>query len=558
MSELKLPPHVLTGIDSPVRESRLTGVDELTRIATGADLAMASAARLALTRLSQDDSRSVATAAAAALERTAVRLHPEHVDFGPVPPGAPPMVAEVLVVGPPLAVASATVTVSGPGLRARLDGRHLLIEWQPHSHWLDGLVTVRGPAGWADVSVSGQVKSGAPMPRPAVEPAPPAALVPLPPTPPPRRRRGRTVILAGVTTLVLLGGAGVAWALTNDKPRDDRTATAVIDPPSATEPAASQAAPTPAPVSRVPLAQRVASTGKPSVTGTIKVGKEPEGVAVSPDSKTIYVANQGSHVLSVVNAASKRVKSVSLHNTPRFVTTSRDGDLVFVSMYEDDKSGSGVAVVDAGTLKVIRYLPTGVQPYALSVGPDGRVWVPIHSEGRVEIYTAGDQRPDGRITVPPNPHAVGFSAAQQRAFTPNHESNVVSVIDMKNGKVLKSIPVSQAPHSLAVSPDGKTVLVAGFEANTADLIDAKTLRRTGPFKVGKEPQSVAFAADGAHGYIVNEGDNTVSVLDGRTGAVTATVKVGGSPRTVAVSPDGRMAYVSNGDDNTVSVLRVGD
>jgi YVTN family beta-propeller protein len=558
MSELKLPPHVLTGIDSPVRESRLTGVDELTRIATGADLAMASAARMALTRLAQDDSRSVATAAAAALERTAVRLHPDQIDFGPVPPGAPLMVADVLVVGPPLAIAGATVTVSGPGLHATLAGRHLRVEWQPHSHWLDGLVTVRGQAGWADVSVSGQVKSGAPMPRPAVEAPLRPAPVPLPPAPP-RSRRGRTVVIAGVTTLVLLAGAGVAWVLTNQDRQPDRTATALINPPaSATEPAASQAAPAPAPVSRVPLAQRVASMGKPSVVGTIKVGTEPEGVAVSPDSKTLYVANQGSRVLSVVTTASKRVKSVPLRNTPRFVTTSRDGDLVFISMYENDKSGSGVAVVDAATLKVIRYLPTGVQPYALSVGPDGRVWVPIHSQGRVEIYTAGDQRPQGRITVPPNPHAVGFSASQQRAFTPNHESNVVTVIDMKTDKVLKSIPVSQAPHSLAVSPDGKRVLVAGFEANTADLIDAQTLRRTGPFKVGNQPQSVAFATDGAHGYIVNEGDNTVSVLDGKTGAVTATIKVGGSPRTVAVSPDGRMAYISNGTDNTISVLRVGN
>jgi YVTN family beta-propeller protein len=567
MSERGLPPNVLTEIGSPIRETRLTGVDELARLASGADLALAAAARLALKRLTDDDSRSVATAATAALERTTVRLNPERVEFGQIPLGTQQVVTDVLVEGPPLAVATATVTVAGPGLHAMLNGRQLRIAWLPESHWLDGLVTVRGPAGWADVRVTGQLTAAGPMWQAATE-VPlhdlddfdglRAAHETVPIAPPKRRRVGTTVLLAGLTALVLLGGVGVAVALTTGGDRRPTAAgPAPSDPPST---AAVSAAPAPAPtvVARAPLAHKVVSVAKPAVVGAIRVGSEPEGVAVSPDGRTAYVANQSSHVLSVVDTATRRVTSVSLRNTPRFVTTSRDGRNVFVSMYENDKSGSGVAVVDAASRKVVRYLATGVQPYALAVGPDDRIWVPIHSQGRVEIYTAFDQRPAGQIKVPANPHAVAFSASLMRAFTPNHESNAVAIIDMRTDKMWKSIPVSRAPHSIAVSPDGRTVLVAGYDAGTADLIDAATLRRTGPLRVGTKPQCVAFAADGKHAYVVNEGDNTVSVLDGHTGAVTATVGVGRSPRTIAVSPDGLVAYVSNGDDNTVSVLRVGE
>jgi YVTN family beta-propeller protein len=279
---------------------------------------------------------------------------------------------------------------------------------------------------------------------------------------------------------------------------------------------------------------------------------------VSPDGRTVYVANQGARLLSVVDAATRKVTTVTLRHTPRFVTISRDGSLLFVSMYEKDMSGSGVAVLDTTTRKVLRYLATGVQPFTLAVGPDDRLWVPIHGMGRVEIYTTADQRPEGQVVVPPNPHAVSFSARFMRAFTANHESNAVSIIDMRTEKVLKSVPVSRSPHSVAVSPDGRFALVAGYEANTADLIDAKTMRRSGPFPVGKKPQSVAYARDSAHAYVVNEGSNTVSVLNGRTGATTAVVRVGASPRNIAVSPDGRLAYVSNGDDDTISVLKVGE
>ena len=573
MSERILPPHVLTEIGSPIRETRLTGVEKLARLTSGTDLAIAAAARLALKRMTDDDSRSVAAAAAAVLERTAVRVRPERVDFGLVPPGTPGLVADVSVEGPPLAVTAATVTASGPGLGATLTGRRLRIAWQPRSDWLDGTVTVHGPAGWSDVRVTGEVERTAPMSRAAVEEwigAPDgagdgrAARVTVIAPPPARRRVGTTVFVSGLAALVLLGGMGIAVALTTGEGRGRPPAAAPAAPlttapvPRTTAPGSPSATSAPAgAVSRLPLARRVVSIGKPSVAGTIRVGAEPEGVAVSPDGRTLYVANQGSRVLSVVDAASRRVSSVRLRNTPRFVATSGDGRLVYVSMYEDDKSGSGVAVVDAARHKVVRYVTTGTQPYTLAVGPDGRLWVPIHSRRRVEIYTAGGRRPAGRVVVPPNPHAVAFSADRRRAFTADHEASVVSIIDMRTDRVLKSIPVSRAPHSVAVSPNGRTVLVAGYEADAANLIDAVTLRRSGPFRVGRKPQSVAFAADGMHAYVVNEGDDTVSVLDGHTGRVTATVRVGRSPRTVAVSPDGRLAYVSNGGANTVSVLRIG-
>jgi YVTN family beta-propeller protein len=566
MSERILPLHLVSALDDPNRDTRLIGVGELAQLATSADLAVAAAARRALEQLTDDDSRSVAAAATTALGRTSLRLEPDRLDFGEIHPGTPHVIAEVAVAGPPLALANLTVTASGPGLRAAVRGHRMRILWQPASDWLDGSVTVRGPAGWAEIRVTGRVAATGPASPAAFEAQLEAeagvgdltaSRVTVLSVPPARRRAGASVIIGALTALVLLGGAGVAVAMSANRDRD-RAPVAAPAPsaaPATAAPAPSAAAPTPSTLAKVPLAAAATSVGKPAVVGTIRVGDEPEGVAVSPDGRTVYVANQNSRILSVVDAATRRVTPVRLRNTPRFVTTSRDGSLVFVSMYEKDMSGSGLAVVDAARRKVVRYLSTGVQPFTLAVGPDDRVWVPIHSRGRLEIFSAGGHHMDARVTVPANPHAVAFSAGLRRAYTANHESNAVAVIDMRTDRLVKSVPVSKSPHSVAVSPDGRTVLVAGYEADTADLIDAATLRRTGPFRVGDMPQSVAFAADGRHGYVVNEGDDTVSVVDARTGKITSTVRVGGSPRTIAISPDGRRAYVTNGHDDTVSVLR---
>ncbi|MCM4082597.1 beta-propeller fold lactonase family protein [Paractinoplanes hotanensis] len=608
-----------------------TTVGELRELAAGTDLDAAVAARAALVRLAGSRAIEVAAEAAEALAATSIALEPARLDFGPVTPGTPRLSASVAVLGSPAALSS-RLKVTGPGLRARLAGDQLQIEWAPGERPLTGMISLDGPAGAADLPVTGHLSvasagapgghlglssaggadllfghsglrgadlpgghlgsgsggiadlpgggadlpgGGADLPGGGAdlpsggrlrfgsgERADPAAagrlgvrggrswrsITARGPRP---ARRAKGLIVAGAAAVALFGGTGIAAAVTFTG-TSSSPSIVPSSPPSAPSSPPSSVAPS-APTS--PPAGP-ASLDRPAVEGTIRVGDEPEGVAVSPDSRTVYVANQNSRILSVVDLASRKVRSVTLRNTPRFVTVAPDGRRVFVSMYENDLSGSGVAVVDAPSLKVVGNLKTGVQPYALSVAPDGRLWVPIHGGRNVEIYSAAALRLTARVFVPENPHAVAFDTGGQRAFTPDHESSTVSVIDVRTDKRLRSIPVSRAPHSLAVSPDGRTVVVACFGANAVELIDTTTLQRRGPFRVGQKPQAAAFATDSGHAYAVNEAGNSVSVIDPRTGRITATVPVGRSPRTMAVAPDGRFAYVSNGDDDTISILRV--
>ncbi|MGK5681376.1 YncE family protein [Actinoplanes sp. URMC 104] len=569
-----LPPGLAGRLGDPDRDVRLAAVADLRELAGGADRDAAVAARAALVRLATDDSRQVGEAAGAALAATSIALDPPRVDFGAVPPGTPRLAAAVRIHGSPMALASG-LRVTGTGLRARIAGDQLQVQWLPGAGPLTGMVSLDGPAGAADLPVTGHV-AAVPLAGAAAEARRSAVAglgslqSSLPPPDPVRaagpagRRRGVGLVVAAATAVVVLAGTGIAAAVTSRDEARPAPAPAARDgakragaAPAASRDGAERAGSAGDAGARTSVAPRLTSLDEPTVAGTIRVGDEPEGVAVSPDSRTLYVANQSERVLSVVDLASRAVRSVPLRNTPRFVAVSRDGARVFVSMYEDDLSGSGVAVLDARRLIALQYLRTGVQPYALSVAPDGRLWVPIHGGRNVEIYAADGRTLAGRVFVPQNPHAVAFDADGQRAFTPDHESSTVSAIDMRTDRRIRSIPVSAAPHSLAVSPDGRTVVVACFRANAVDVVDAVTLRRRGPFPVGTKPQAAAFATDGGHAYAVNEGSNSVSVLDPRTGRVTATVPVGRSPRTMAVAPDGRFAYVSNGDDDTVTIVRVG-
>ncbi len=551
-------------LGDPRASIRLTAVRQLGLVAAGADLDKAADARHSLGRAAEDPDEAVALAALDELDRTALRLPGGIVDFGTVSPTTPRLAEDVHIDGPPLARAS-SVTVSGRGLRAWITGSLLHIAWTPAGERLDGTVVLSGPAGDAKLQVVGDVRAG--VPAGAGSPARRRALDDLgtlrdttvhfgaPPGPParpmytggsgngrPAGRRRLLLIFAGVLVLLVLVGAGVRALIERG---DQPVASGTTDTRIGTVP------------SRPRPAQVPPSVDTPTVAATWKTAGEPQGVAVSPDSRTVFVANVQGKVLSVIDAATGTAKAVALTTEPHFVSVSNDGKRVYASLYDDLNQNSGVAVVDTATGRIERIIHTGPQPFDIGVAPDGRIWVPIHSGKRVDVYTADGTHLDATIKVAQSPHSVGFSPDGTFAYTPNHEAKQITEIVARTGTVAKTVPAGgDAPHNLAVSPDGGFILVAEYKGDRAELFDTNDLSRVWLTEVGEGPQCAAFSADGRHGYIVNNLSNTVSVLNTGTGKVTATVKVGNSPRFVATSPDGKFAYVTNGDDSTVTVLKV--
>ena len=57
-----------------------------------------------------------------------------------------------------------------------------------------------------------------------------------------------------------------------------------------------------------------------------------------------------------------------------------------------------------------------------------------------------------------------FSWDSSRAYTANHESNLVSVLDTASQRVLTTVPVGTSPHSLALNPGRRVLAVADYDA----------------------------------------------------------------------------------------------
>ncbi|MGH6846264.1 MAG: YncE family protein [Methylocella sp.] len=102
----------------------------------------------------------------------------------------------------------------------------------------------------------------------------------------------------------------------------------------------------------------VIDTATNTVVGTpIPVGKEPLGVAVTPDGKHAYVANRGSGNVSVIDTATNMVvATVVVGNVPFNVAVTPDGKHAYVA----NIGSSNVSVIDTAT--------NTVEPTVIMVG----------------------------------------------------------------------------------------------------------------------------------------------------------------------------------------------
>jgi PQQ-dependent catabolism-associated beta-propeller protein len=257
------------------------------------------------------------------------------------------------------------------------------------------------------------------------------------------------------------------------------------------------------------------------------------GTASATGQELVYVTNEDSRQLSVVDATTDRVvATIEVGTRPRGVHPSADGRTIFVALsgspkcpptmpdeecekLQADKSKDGIAVVDAGTRKLVRVLAGGSDPENFDISADGT-----------------------------------------RLFVSNEDAGVASVVEIASGKILSSVQVGREPEGVRVQPDGKAVWVTGETDHNVTIIDAGTGKRLGVVPVGKRPRGIAFTPDGKRAYVTCEVDGTVWVIDvaGRKTLAKLTLPGGAKPMGVVVAPDGGRVYVSTGRGGTVAVI----
>lgn len=260
---------------------------------------------------------------------------------------------------------------------------------------------------------------------------------------------------------------------------------------------------------------------------TLPTGPFPHEVAVSPDGRLAVVADYGAQepgrTLTVIDLDARRVlRTVSLgeYRRPHGIVWV-EGDAPMVAVTAEQSQAVLVVDVDAGT--VVRAIPTAQQgTHMLALAPDGR-----------------------------------------RAWTANIGSGSVTLVDLAEGRVVRTAPAGKGPEAIDVTPDGREVWVADRQQDVIRILDATTLDSLGALPTGRFPNRLKFTPDGRWALVSNAAASTLGVYDARARRQVATVALplgpgqapaapnpmnptGASvvPLGIQLAPDGRRAWIA--------------
>jgi YVTN family beta-propeller protein len=238
---------------------------------------------------------------------------------------------------------------------------------------------------------------------------------------------------------------------------------------------------------------------------SFRTPKDPSGLAVSPDRKTLFVTCAAPEsFLCIFDVKSGKLrKTIPTGHTSMCPVASPDGTALYVCNQFDDS----VSVIDLMLNKEVARIPVPRQPVSAALSKDGRfLFVANHLHS---------SRAD-----------VGVVHAQ------------VSVIDTSLRKAVKGIPLpngSALLRGMSCSPDGRHIIVAhnlarfhlptttvihGWMNNSAlSLIDTEELALINTVLLddvelgAANPWAVGWTDDGRSVYVTHAGTHELSVID---------------------------------------------
>jgi YVTN family beta-propeller protein len=184
------------------------------------------------------------------------------------------------------------------------------------------------------------------------------------------------------------------------------------------------------------------------------VGREPEGVAVTPDGRWVLVTNESDNSVSIIDAASlKIVKSVPVGKRPRDVAFTPDGRAGYVSG-EFDASVYRMSVPDGTPVERLVELRKEARPMGIVLDSRRkRLYVSTGRAGTVAVIDTASDKLVSEVQVGTRPWGIALSHDGRWLYTANGPSDDVSVVDTSTLRVVRHIPVGRSPWGIAVGPE---------------------------------------------------------------------------------------------------------
>ena len=269
-------------------------------------------------------------------------------------------------------------------------------------------------------------------------------------------------------------------------------------------------------------------------TQRIPTGKEPHHIYLTPDEKSLLVANATSDTLTFLDPRTAEVQRTvkgivdpyQLRFSPDmkwFVTVANR--LNHVDFYR----------WDGKDFTLVKRVPSSKTPSHLWIDSKSTtVYASMQASDELVALDLNTQAIKWRAKTGPMPADVYPTADDKTLLLGLTGSDGVEVYDVtgKEPKLVKKIPTGKGAHAFRAAGDKRHVYVSNRVANSISKIDLQTMQVVANYPVPGGPDCMDVSADGRLIYVTSRWAKKLSVVDTQTGKVVRQVPVGKSPHGV--------------------------
>lgn len=287
------------------------------------------------------------------------------------------------------------------------------------------------------------------------------------------------------------------------------------------------------------------------------------------DAERIYVANQASASVSVIDAESGQVAYTVDMAEYGFGPDSRPHD----TAVDPDGSHWYVSLIGGG--HVLRFTadgePAGRAPFEtpglLVADPAsgelyvGRSMMAVNPPQRIGAMDRANMELEELDVFFPRPHALAVDARGGRVFAASLVENRIAVLAPAAGDI-ELVDVDGPAHTFvqfALSPDGRRLVATAQLTGKLLVFDAEgpELRLIREVEAGTQPWHPVYSPDGGRVYFGAKDDDAVVVVETEGWTVVKRITAPGiaEPHGSAVAGDGRWLFVSNRNQKGTYVPR---
>jgi len=148
---------------------------------------------------------------------------------------------------------------------------------------------------------------------------------------------------------------------------------------------------------------------------------------------------------------------------------------------------------------------------------------------------------------------MAADVVNQRLFVAALGNNTVEVVDLKEGKVIKSLPGFAEPQGIAYVPELNHIFVANGTDGTCRILDGQTLKTISKIALGDDADNVRYDAATKKIY-VGYGDGALAAIDAKTGKKMADIKLNAHPESFRLATTGQNIFVNVPNANHIAVV----